>query len=1496
MAVGGTPDPERHDNDDSFKSSAENDAVPEINTGSISNSTDYQQIYVASEAINDQLYAYVSFIRWDTNGTGTFSFELNQSGLLTSNGVTYQRTQDDVLLEFNFQKSADNWVVTLTYRLWNGNATSGSWSNAIAMGGFAEGSVNAGTIQNCLNGNASLVSGAFGEFAVNLSGLLGDDCAAFGTILAKSRASNTVTSALDDLAGPIPVDFNTCGELTILKQDENQQALGGASFSISPNPFGDDTPDPLIVTDGVAPDDDATGGTIHLTGVEPGTYKVCETAAPPGYIIDTACDIEIIGPLGSATFGPFTNGLGDISWTKVNSQTDQPLCCATFSLVGTADAALGTNLTVVDNGTNDSDPAGGALLVKGLKLGTYVITETTPPAGYDADPDSQTVVLSGETASAEFAFEDAPQADASIDKAADVTPIVAGEDASFTINVHAGGTGASEAVVLTDVNETGHDWTVSGTDSVACGLDLVIEDGDTLTCNFGTVPNNDDREITITMASDAGDCELGIANTASVASSNDHDLTNNEDSDSVTVLCPNPGVAKDASVDTIVFGEDAVFTIVVSAGGTGPTENVVLSDLNDTGHTWTVTGTDAGGCDSTTVLDGETLTCTWASIANDGNDQSRTITITLTSGEADCDLDISNTASITADADVDESNNEDSASVHVLCPDASVLKTADVDPITAGDPASFTILVSANDTAPSDNVVLTDTNNTGHDWLVTGDDAGDCPDVNIADGEVLTCTFGTISAGDDRTITITMTSDADDCAQGIANTATITSDADVDASNDTSSDSITVLCPDLEIEKSTDTPEVSADDEVHYTVTVSNETGDAEARNVTITDDLPDGLTWTEDSEDCLINVDGNLVCEDLTIPAGESFSVTLTGTTDSGDCPSIENTAEFTSSNGGDGSSDSDQRGATVITVNCPDVTVDKEPVDPTISAGEWAQFTIKVTNDGPGEAHGVVVTDYAPEGTVWEVLDDGGASCESFVGGDNQSIICTIGDLADDAWVTITIQYLTTEADCGMLDNLASVVALNEPDENAENNSDEASIVVQCPGLNFVKTADVDPIDAGDEASFTLTVWNAGPGDAFDVELHDDLPAGLAWDFVIVSGDATDEDCMVASSIVLGGEQQMSIDCEFGTLGVTSMEDGIVIRVFADTDRTDCGLLENDAWVDASNDDRIDAGADILVKCPTIGLEKTNDAVGSVLPGTTVTYTLTLTVDDGPANDVVVVDVMPVGLGSPTDISNGGIEDPAGTITWNLGDLDDGEYTLTYKAVVADDVENGEELTNAAAATSTNSQCPPELEVLGPECEDDSTVIVRVPTLVIDKVADTNVITITGPNNAPVATPSVVTWTLTYTLTNGPVTNAVITDEVPVGFEFLDASDGGTEAGGVVTWNLASPLTESGSVTFRTTVDPETISRVAPTVNTAVIVSDQTPEDEGQDSVTVTREEEQGGNPTPTPRPIPNTATGTGLNGEPITVPIELLVAFFIGSLGALALANVKARNNRR
>ena len=70
------------------------------------------------------------------------------------------------------------------------------------------------------------------------------------------------------------------------------------------------------------------------------------------------------------------------------------------------------------------------------------------------------------------------------------------------------------------------------------------------------------------------------------------------------------------------------------------------------------------------------------------------------------------------------------------------------------------------------------------------------------------------------------------------------------------------------------------------------------------------------------------LSCLGLTIPAGEEFSVTVTGTTDEGECPSILNRAAYTSDNAGSGASHPEGQGTT-ITVNCPDLEVAKEQVD---------------------------------------------------------------------------------------------------------------------------------------------------------------------------------------------------------------------------------------------------------------------------------------------------------------------------------------------------------------------------------------------------------------------------------------------------------------------------------------------------------------------------------------------------------------------------------------
>ena len=1493
--------------DNSYKGAKENELNPTVEFGSIpNNKVDLQRLYLSSETTGSgDLLVYVGWIRNDTTGTGTISFEMNQSDVVLSNGINHQRTVGDLLIEFNFQAnpgSQGGYDVDLTYRTWDGD----QWSDASDLGSLAEGSVNPAPIIDCRNGNAALGTGQFGEFALNLTDLIGGQCRAFGSIFAKSRSSEQITSELKEVMAPVPVDFSTCGQITILKQDENGDPLGGATFSITPNPFTGSGS--LEVKDNDSNDDNDADGVIHLSAVEPDEYEVCETKAPAGYILDDTCVTKTVGQNGHAQFGPFVNGLGAISWEKVDDQSGDKIGGATFTLKGTAGAASGFGpITVVDNGQNDEDNVPGELTVSGLKLGTYRITETIPPAGYDLpSPAFKDVVLDDESAAPGHAFQDPPRRDPRVKKTAVLSPVVAGHPASFDIVVTAGGVGDSENVKLADQNpaSSGKTWTVTGADAGDCA-DLSIAPGEALSCDFGSIDNGDTRTVRITMTALESDCADGIANTAKITADDDVDTSNNESSDSISVLCPNPGVVKTADVDPIVFGDPASFTILVSAGGSGDASNVHLSDANPagSGRTWAVSGANAAACADLSIAPGESLSCSWATIPAG---QSRTVTITADSTASDCADGIANTASITADDDVDLSNNESGDHIAVLCPNPGVVKTASADSITAGDPASFTIVVSAAGSGNSQDAVLKDTNQTSHTWQISGANAGDCADLSVAPGEDLSCNFGTIPNGQSRTVTITMTSDAGDCANGIANTASITANADVDLSDNESSDSLAVECPDIAVNK-TGSGTVNATDAIYFEITVSN-IGDGDAHGFAFTDTLPDvanGWTLVQPAEaGCSLNGLA-LTCSKTLFESGDSFTLRVEATSAVADCGNVRNKAEASASNEPQDLLDNNEDGHTIV-VQCPDLSAAKDADDDVVSAGDPIGFTISVSNSevaGTGTAYDVQLNDLLPAmagGTIdWEIdpAYAGPGSCAITGALGSEVLHCSFGNMAPDSAASVHIVSDTAKADCQLYHNQAVISSDNHPTLTPGDDT-----TVECPGLNITKVADDDTIDAGKTASYTIVVWNAGPGTAFDAAWSDELPDGVSWNINLVNADG-DDSC--SSSVNQSGHQEAS--CQFGDLGASAMpaepygesSPGKVIVVSGKTNRDDCGNLDNTAFASASNADTVQASASIHVNCPTVAISKSNDQPAPVLPGTVVSYTLDVTVGDSQASDVVVTDTLPEGLDAPTSISEGGIYDASTrTITWELGDLDPGSYELTYQAAVSLDAEQGDELVNLAVVTSPNSQCP-DAENLADECDDDSTVTVRVPVLVIDKAADTDVVHFVFDKDGHVKSvdPEQVTWTLTYTLTHGPVTNAVITDPLPEFLEFMSASDGGVydSATRTITWELGDLTVDgSDSVSFVSTVDsdaPETDD----ILNVASIVSSETPKDEGEDSIRVTSESEQGGRSTPTPS-VPNTAIAFGPAGEPVSIPVEFLVVLFFGSLGALAFANVRAVRRRR
>jgi uncharacterized repeat protein (TIGR01451 family) len=225
---------------------------------------------------------------------------------------------------------------------------------------------------------------------------------------------------------------------------------------------------------------------------------------------------------------------------------------------------------------------------------------------------------------------------------------------------------------------------------------------------------------------------------------------------------------------------------------------------------------------------------------------------------------------------------------------------------------------------------------------------------------------------------------------------------------------------------------------VNFTIAVNNN-GDASATGVTLTDTLPSGSTWSFDAPpdvSCAISA-GVLNCQlpDLFPHKGRVVHV------GSATCGTITNTATVNSSNDSD---TSDNSSTATMTVTCPtpkaDVSVLKTADAASITAGQQAGFTIKVTSNGPGTATNVTLSDPLPAGFTWSQSTPG---CQISSG----VLSCSFGDMAAGATQTIHVTAPTQAgANCGtVLTNTATVAAGNDSDST--NNTSTASMTITCP-----------------------------------------------------------------------------------------------------------------------------------------------------------------------------------------------------------------------------------------------------------------------------------------------------------------------------------------------------------------------------------------------------------------------------------------------------------------
>jgi len=106
---------------------------------------------------------------------------------------------------------------------------------------------------------------------------------------------------------------------------------------------------------------------------------------------------------------------------------------------------------------------------------------------------------------------------------------------------------------------------------------------------------------------------------------------------------------------------------------------------------------------------------------------------------------------------------------------------------------------------------------------------------------------------------------------------------------------------------------------------------------------------------------------------------------------------------------------------------------------------YTISVTNNGPGNASAVTVTDTLPDGVI---LVSTSPACDQ----NGTTLTCVVGTLSTGSSTTITIN--TTAEKVAALKNFASVRAA-ELDPDTSNNNAEVKTLINCAKGCFIATA---------------------------------------------------------------------------------------------------------------------------------------------------------------------------------------------------------------------------------------------------------------------------------------------------------------------------------------------------------------------------------------------------------------------------------------------------------
>lgn len=326
-----------------------------------------------------------------------------------------------------------------------------------------------------------------------------------------------------------------------------------------------------------------------------------------------------------------------------------------------------------------------------------------------------------------------------------------------------------------------------------------------------------------------------------------------------------------------------------------------------------------------------------------------------------------------------------------------------------------------------------------------------------------------------------------------------------------------------------------------------------------------------------------------------------------------------------------------------CADLAIEKLVNDTAPKFNSLVEWTLRVTNNGPDTATGVVVCDILPEGLI--SID------KSFNGTWN------VGKLLNNQTKELTIICLVNKT--GKLVNIADIAG-NEYDCNLTNNIINKSIEVASSADLFVKKyVNNTAPDFGEIIKWSVVVSNNGPDIATNVQVNDLLDDGLI--FVKSSSTKGSYDAKsgiwTIDSLAPETDETLNIYCKVNKIGK--------ILNFVNVNSTQYD------WNESNNHDNESVNAVKIADLSVIKLiNNSNPNYNDLIKWTIIVS------NNGPnmATGVIVNDLLPKSVEYISSYLSKGFYNPVNGI-WDVGNLNAGEklqLNIVSKIVKTGDITN--------------------------------------------------------------------------------------------------------------------------------------------------------------------------------------------------------------------------------